>query len=335
MQVMNLTAVVDGLAYILQLMCNGNDFSGVRKEVVEMAKTAKIDRKLPPKDFRSLSSLTVTSVGGKASIPSSWSVEKAAASNPVFRFVTASQSKAEHVEVYNTALANSIDLTKPVASETRTVNGLTVTDYGKSLRVVTKGNVVVVCKPKHSGAVVTTDEILSSIADSVDFAVTAERDSHFFHSHVLKLGFNVNEKSRLIESRVSERILVYAPNGLPTDMSTAAENPMLTVRVGDPSNDPDCRVSYDEWLARIRDETDGDTVSELKRDKVAGRECVTFVNKEMQEVGPGQKEERTAKVIIFLTGNRTTMLRWETPTGAWRKFEGKLNAVVNSLVLDA
>jgi hypothetical protein len=333
LQVMNLTAVIDGLAYILQVMCNGNEFASVRREVMEMAKTADIDRRPAPKDFRSVSNVSVTGAGGRAAIPAAWSVEKKSATNPIFKFQTASTSRAETIEVYNAGSENAIDLTKPNATNKRTVRAIEVTDFGNSLRVAQKGDVIVACKPKHSGAVVTTDDVLAAIADSVSF-VDGGKESQRYVSKALKLAFDVEGKGRLIESRVSERILVYAPLGLPTDPSQAQESPMLTVRVGDPSNDPDCRTSYDEWLRRIKEETDGDSVSDLKKDTINGRECVTFINKEMTETGPTTKEERTAKVIIFLTGVRTTMLRWEAPSGAWRKFENRLNGVLSSLTLD-
>jgi hypothetical protein len=332
MQVMNLTAVIEGLAYILQVMCNAQEFTAVRKEAVNMAKTAAIARRAAPADFRTVSAVTATSQGGSVAMPPSWTLEKATASNPIFVLTTASQSRAESVEVHKADASGAVDLSKAQAKSSKDIRGVTVTDYGTTMRVATSGNVVVVCNPKHSGSVVTTAETLASICESVNFSATADDDKLTYHSEALKLGFNLHPKGKIIESRVSERILVYAPLGLPKEPSD--EMPMLTVRVGDPSNDPDCRTSYDEWLSRIQEETDGESTTDLKKDTVNGMECVTFVSKEMQEVGPGQKEERTAKVIILLSGIRTTMLRWETPSGAWRKFEGKLKSVLNSLRID-
>lgn len=332
MKVMNLTCVIEGLAYILQVMAQGRDFLNVRKEVISMAKTAAIERRGAPADFRTVSSTTVVAEGGCAAIPPAWSLEKSSKSNPVFRFVNASQSRAENIEVHDASADNAMDLSKPVAKGEKTIRDVTVTDYGSNLRVAKKGNVIVAAMPKHSGAVVTSPEVLASIAESVSFENTAPKPRLTFHSTALQLAFEMSPKARLIESRVSERIAVYAPEGLPKEPSD--EVPMLTIRVGDPSNDPDCRTSYAEWMHRIKEEAEGDSIAELKKDTIAGQECVSFLNKEMQEVGPGMKEERTAKVIIMLKGVRTTMLRWETSSGSWRKHEKKLSDVVESLRLD-
>lgn len=110
---------------------------------------------------------------------------------------------------------------------------------------------------------------------------------------------------------------------------------MLTLRVGDPSNDTDCRATLDEWMARIESESEGSdgSIQDLKREKVNGRDCVTFVNKDMVEVGPSQREERYAKVIIFLVGIKTIMLRWEAASGVFQRSQRRLKSLLDSFTM--
>lgn len=333
LQVLNLTAMQDGLAYIFQIMSNPSEFLDARKNVVQMAKSMKLARRPEPEDFITSAYISMSSVGGSIKVPSAWTIEKAVAVNPVFVVSTASTTRKESIEVYNAKLDKVVDLSKSAKKSTTTIRGVEVCDYGSSMRVATLGDVIVVATARHGGSIVTPAHQLVSVALNTDFAKTSDEDRQTYHNPVLKVAFEKRATGRIVESRLSSRMLVYAPMGLPQDPSNSDDFPMLTFRVGDPSNDPDCRATLDQWMERIRDESDGETISDLKKDKISNRDCVTFSVKEMQEIGPGQREERTAKMIIFLTGVRTTMLRWETSTGTVRKHESKLKSVLNSLVL--
>lgn len=335
-QVLNLTCVQGNLAYIFQVMAAPQEFQSVKKAVMDMARTAKITLRDVPEDFRELSCTDVACKWGSVSMPAAWTVETSSA-NPVFKLRSASHANPEIVQVFDNTAAGAFDDAKwKKYAEPKTINGATVaflSDGSNKCIVATTGSATAVCKPVSGSSCVSTPNLIAYIAVSADFAKKADATTLKYVNRAMKFGFVAREGSRIIESRLSDKTMVYAPAGLPKDPMQPDENPMMTVRVGDPSNDPDCRATLDEWLNRIREETDSESISELKKTTLCDRECVTFTNKEMQEVGPGQAEERTAKVVIFLKGTRTTMIRWEAPTGAFRKHEGKLNALLQSLEL--
>jgi hypothetical protein len=138
----------------------------------------------------------------------------------------------------------------------------------------------------------------------------------------------ISNKGVILETRVGDGALVYAPDGM--DQNSEEPPVTMTIRVEDPSTDPDCMGSLDEWYARIKAESQGGDLHDLKRETIGEHSAVTFVAKEMVEVGPGMKEERSAKVIIFVHQGRTHMLRWEATSAGLRRSERQLNSLLSS-----
>jgi hypothetical protein len=57
---------------------------------------------------------------------------------------------------------------------------------------------------------------------------------------------------------------------------------VCTLRVGDPSNDPDCRENLDMWQLHIREEIAASIqkMTDLKGETIAHNECLAFVDVE-------------------------------------------------------
>ena len=115
-------------------------------------------------------------------------------------------------------------------------------------------------------------------------------------------------------------------------MQAAQEQPIVTIRVGDPSNDPDCKRTLDEWEANVKTQTEGN-LKHIARETIANNNFLTFESQDMVEVGEGRKEERKAKMFVVLCGERSTMVRWEAPKGAWPKYQGMMNQMLESLTV--
>lgn len=339
-QVLNLIAAKGGLAFVFQLMCSPAEFAKVRSEVIAIAKSVVIDTDGPEKPFDQSSFLEVKGPAGSIRCPSAWSMTNARAhkaGTALFDLKNGSSQKTELISVYDSSDLEAV--TKQWKEFTsKDLDGASVKVYKESGRnerkVVEANGVAVVASPLMNASVSTSEQQLITIAKSFNAANSANAPAVTFNTPRLGYSHIVESNGRIIDSRVGERTIVYAPLGLSQD----TDNPIMTVRVGDPTNDPDCRPSLDEWEARIKSETQPG-ISKVKQETIGGRRVVTFENREMVETGPNTREERLAKVIIFLkesndgTPPRTTMFRWETPSNAFRKTESLFNRMLNSVEL--
>jgi len=343
MRVLNLVCLRAGFAYIFQLMGNPKVFGKVKNEVMAMARKMVIAPNESKEPFTKSSYVAArTASGAEVKFPPAWEVpkDKSAHDTVVLRARTPSTVKAEEVKVHNAeALAVTKGWTK--VSEDAATGVATYSHGGSKKKVLSAGGVTLTCEPLQKEECVTADAVLQQILASAQGAAGAKANESAtltYVSHPLGLKFDVNAGSKVMESRFGERTVVYACHGVPKtpeEAQSMEESPILTIRVGDPSNDPDCRKTLKEWYQRIKEESAGEgNISELKMEKVHGRDAVTFISKDMQEVGPGRAEERTAKVIVFLKGETTSMLRWETPTENFRKSQRELDKVLASFSND-
>jgi hypothetical protein len=208
--------------------------------------------------------------------------------------------------------------------------------------------------PAAPARIVTQLETLAHIAASFgedeepasDVVQPCGSDANYsrFYSNKFGCSFAVRRNGRVIENRVGEPTIMYGPlgSGIPSAggdveaaMRDAEEHPFVTIRVGDPATDPDCRATLDEWEERVREDMlteDGAATSDLKRERLRdGREVLSFKHKAMVEVGEGRSEERVAKMYVLLHGDRTTLVRWEAPTGVFARYENMMKDMVNSI----
>ena len=338
MKVLNLIAVQDGLAYIFQLMGNPTVFGKVKDDVLKMAKEMVINPRVSCEHFTAESYTMVESKKAKCSIkfPSAWEIPVSNFSkDAIFEAITPSTAKSERISVYSGTL-EELNADAVLGKGAKLVSqddqfAMYSVTGGKKIKVLTNSKMTLVVKPEMVETCVTSNvtliDVLTSITESESDADT--------YTHVNKkqsYSFKINKGSKVMESRLGERTLLYAPLGVPKTQEQMAaqeeESPILTIRTGDPSNDPDCRPTLGEWYDRIKSESQ---IENLKKDKDAlGRECVTFITKEMQQTQPGYNEERTAKVIVYIKDGTTYMLRWETPTEHFRKQQRELEKILAS-----
>lgn len=344
MQVMNLIHVESGLAYVLQIMANPQVFEQYKSSIMSIARGIELSPPQEPKTLAEQAYLSVTSKGHTISVPASWKIQSVSGSNAseaIFQFSTGSASKTESINIYkNDSDAVVSVLASGTVQDEKTlqqgVTRTTIVDHSsrREKLLFTNGSFAALVQPLKTKTCVVRDgicgEMLASIA--VAAASSTAGSSGVVQQYVStkkKIRFTALPGSTILESRVGDGSILYAPDGINQEQDSAT----MTIRVEDPTTDPDCMGSLDEWFARIKSESSDGTISDIRRETVSRLPAVTFTTKEMAEVGPGMRDERTAKVVIFVTDGRTTMLRWESSTGDFRKHERKLTQVLESLVI--
>lgn len=329
-RVCNLITVKNGLAYIFQLMAKPDVLSQFRKTFMDMARHVEIET-FASVDFTALAHKEVVCGGYQLRIPAAWTVGTSGTGRVDVR--TASSVKMESGLLYPAgdvpALAG--------AKTTATVEGVTVTtvENGRTKIFATKDFALVVT-PVQKSTVVTDDRLFAALVKNVEPS-TASPSESFVHGKD-NYRFTTVAGSKVVASLIGKGAVIYAPDGVPTqeEMEQQAEQgPTVTIRVGDPTTEADCLSTLDEWEANFRNEaSDGNSgISNLARTKVNGLDCVTVVNKDMQDVGPGQRVEIMAKIFVFVQNGKTTLIRWEVTTGQFKKYERKMNQFIDSFKL--
>ena len=339
MRMLNAMTLVNGIAYCMRVMAADADFRAVKHDATTMMRDARIEP-LPVKEpFTRWSYLDLTTTRARVHIPTNWCEAGTATVNAstLFALKTTSSTRPEDFIIYETeALERVADVaTWRPNGEPTTADGVTVTKYKDRSNIdrrVAKAGTTVLVAASPAG-IVTSDDVLRAVVRSVR-VVAADGLRVRFTCERMGCAFDMEASGRILESRIAERTATYIPSGAMSP-DGSQDGPMLTLRVGDPSNDTDCRATLDEWMARIESESEGadGSIQDLKREKVNGRDCVTFVNKDMVEVGPSQREERYAKVIIFLVGIKTIMLRWEAASGVFQRSQRRLKSLLDSFTM--
>jgi hypothetical protein len=133
-------------------------------------------------------------------------------------------------------------------------------------------------------------------------------------------------------------VVVYLPFGGP-DLSSgggqpteeqykaAQEQPIVTIRIGDPETDPDCKETLDAWVDNVLEQG----LTNVRKEKFGDVEFLTFESKDEVETGGDRREERMAKMFVTILNRRSTMVRWEFTIGAWEKYDAQMNEMVKSL----
>lgn len=329
LSVCNVLAVEGGLAYVFQIMCSPKVMGTYKPIFMDIARTVKITA---AKDV-TIGHLDIKTTRVSVSAPPSWAWNTPKDNAAVLEFTTPSSVKSEQITLYESASAPA---TTPKSETVK--DGVTICNVveGRNHHKEYKyGGYTAVVKPLQKPQVHINDNQVIAMIKSATPSTTAE-EAYTYVNKEHGYAFRVIKGCRIIATVVGGGTVVYAPLGIP-DQNHAVEpeeqGPTVTIRVGTPETDPDCAGSLDGWNERMEIEAAGGNISNVQRGKRAGHECLIFQSKEMQEVGPGQRMEIMGKVFIFVRGNRTTLIRWESATGLWRKFESKMEQLIDSLQL--
>jgi hypothetical protein len=271
-------------------------------------------------------------VGGyKVLIPASWSVGVAAGASKAVEVKTASTAKLESGLLFARHEVPQVAGTK---TGTATVEGVEVTTYDNGrVKTFAADKFALVVTPVQKSTVTTDDRLFAALIKSVE-STTESPSERFVHAKD-HYQFDTLQGSKIVASLIGKGAVIYAPEGVPAtqeEMEAQGEQgPTVTIRVGDPSTEADCLSSLDEWESNFRNEEgSGGGVTNVSRTKVNGRDCVTVINKDMQEIGPGQRQEIMAKIFVFVKEGRTTLIRWEVSSGQFKKYERKMMAFMDS-----
>lgn len=337
MHFMNLIVTEGGFAYVMQLMGSPQIFEQYKSDVMTMARNMHVLSIPQPKSVLSTSFALVTVPGATFRMLPAWifaSGQSATGSLATLR--TPSQSKPDTVMLFKNSNAPDCGAMQLVSEQKRgdiTIRQLKSTTTAKETKIYKSAQFTLVVTPDvHPSPVVADDaccETLESVAP-VDASPSKTSLQYFNYKHGIQ--FDLLEGSKLLESRVGDRTIIYAPLGL-ASLSQEEEGPMMTIRMGNPTNDPDCRPDLDSWLQRLEDESANSegVISRPRRDMLHDAiPCLRFDSKEMQEVAPGQQDERQARVYIVMRGMETIMIRWESPANIWARHERKLTALLDS-----
>ena len=330
MQVLNLIAVECGFAYLLQFMAQPSVFEQYKSQIMECARGIELFPDPIAEHFGPTAYLDVKTGTHSLKIPPSW---RAQPSGGIASFNSPSTAKTDAISIYtNDDDAVLTVLTGKEVAEKKygdvTCTSIKDPSSQRIKKLYTNGTFAVVIQPLRSNNVSVLDTYCVEVLQSIQ--PCTEPKATWYVSPARNLKFQLlREKAVVLETRVGDGAILFAPEGLGDQGNPDAGAPAMTIRVEDPSTDQDCEGSLDEWYARIDKESADGTLTELKRTKLGGKDAVSFISKEMVEVGPGQREERVAKIVIFVHNGKTNMLRWEASTANFRRtqpqFEGLLD----------
>jgi len=364
LQVINYFGIKNGVVYSFQMMASPSLVSKYRHDFATMVRNCELLDNPAQDNFTSVSYIIAPMKDkstGSFKVPSSWNISKGenkipASICPESTVLAACQSasaqRPEYVIIVN-AEPNTAELTKIDSKSATVLDDVQFTEY-KSKES---------SKPKHykifkhpseslwlvSGPVTLDNQlvgdvvfanVLKSVSTTSPAPISASNCSGHYKSERFGFEFDVRKGGKIMEASIGEKVVMYAPYGgldqssgqQPTEaqIQAAQEQPIVTIRVGDPETDPDCKETLDEWASNVKSQSEGG-LTNVRKDTIGDVEFLTFENKEMVEVGEGRKEERMAKMFVTICNRRSTMIRWESTTGVWRKYEGQMMEMIRSV----
>ncbi|EPY35909.1 hypothetical protein AGDE_07178 [Angomonas deanei] len=332
--VINLLEVRNGIAHVFQIMCNPKVMNEHRSVFLQIAK----DTIITPLTSSALGYLSVYTGAVEAKIDTtwSWSLPDASEDGVLAKFQLASSVKREEITLYK---ADSVPQSDLKIREEKEIDGVKIVsafDGTQERKTVTYGDYALVVRPQQKAVSYLNETALVETIKSVKPSTEAPKPKGGATFTCPEYGyrFNIVGGGHVVATKLGNGTLVYAPLGVPQDMtqetSPEQQGPTVTVRSGSPDNDPDCMGSLEEWHSRMKEEASEGSIHNIKLTKIKDKDCLTFTSKEMQEVGPNQKVEVKGNVYIFVRDGVTTLIRWETTTSQWRKFERDLDAFLES-----
>lgn len=333
--VINLLEVQNGIAYVFQIMCKPNVMNEYRPLFMQLAR----DVILTPMKIGSLGYIRVNT--GKVSVNIDttwlWSYNDAnSTSTHLVKFELASSTKKEEILLYET---DKLPASSHKVRDEKVVDGATIVsafDGTQEKKTISYGGYSFVVHPLQKMISYLSEALLVRTIKTVAFSSVEPKTKGgaTFISTEYGYCFDIVGDSRVVSTQLGNGVVIYAPLGVPQeltkDSSSEDPGPTATVRVGSPESDPDCMASLEEWRGRMMEEVESGNVSDVRMISMKGVECVTFTSKDMQEVGPNQRIEVRGEVYVFVRDGITTLIRWETSTGMWRKYERQMSAFLDS-----
>ena len=235
---------------------------------------------------------------------STWAWNAKPSGAAIVEFTTPSTVRSELISVFEDEKAPNVSAWT-VKGTPSTVNGVSITTYTESRnerKVLKFGGFTAVVKPTMKSISKVPEAALVNMMRSIKASGNSDRTASFVNDvHGYK--FDVQQGSKIIATRVGGGTIVYAPMGVPSDPQQApaprAGRPHRDRPLRHPETDPDCCDSLEGWKQRLDIEKASGTTSDVQEVTLAGHKCLTFISKDMQEVGPGQRLEVMGKVIIF------------------------------------
>ncbi|KPA77624.1 putative mitochondrial hypothetical protein [Leptomonas pyrrhocoris] len=337
LSVINLLEVRNGVAYVFQIMCNPKIMNEYRPIFLQLAR----DTLVTPMDSSALGFYRVHTGEVAVDIDTTWSwsypsADETASSPFLAQFQLASTVKKEEVTLYE---EDKVPVTEHKLRNKKTVDGVTICsafDGAQEKKTLSYNNYVLVVRPQQKAISYLSETSLVRTIKSVAPSSEERRPKSgaTFVTPEYGYQFDVVGGSRVVSTKLGNGTVVYAPQGIPADPSKAVspeeQGPTVTIRIGKPETDPDCMGSIAEWRSRIEEEAANGSITSIQVVNLKGQECLTFMSKEMQEVSPNEKVEVRGKVFIFVRDGVTTLVRWESATGTWRKYERDMDAFLAS-----
>lgn len=330
MRVSNLITIKNGLAYCFQLVANPQVFAQYKGAFMKMARSVEV-AETPERPFEQNPHVQNIINGISIKVPTSWSFSATgtqAAGERLVEFKSASETKTELISVFK-GDAQGVESFKEDSS--KVIDGVTIRTLkdGKKSRVVASHNgySVVVAPIKISTSLMDLSTI-AGVAKSIteNDGTTARRFINTTDGYEVPVG----TKGSLVCSKIGCGTVIYAPAGMEA-MQSGEEAPTATLRVGNPNNDKSCASSLAEWRERLSGE---ENIGDITSTTLAGLDAITFTSTEMTEVGPGMRSEVKSKVVIaILASGDTLLIRWECPTGPWRRYESQLNNLLKEIII--
>ncbi|GET86360.1 hypothetical protein, conserved [Leishmania tarentolae] len=335
LSVINLLEVRNGVAYVFQIMCNPKIMNQYRPIFTQLAREIVIT----PMESSSLGFFRVHTGKVSVDIDTTWTWSYPDASDEaalhLAQFELASTVKKEQITLYE---VSKVPETAHKQLKERTMDGVTICSAfdGAEEKRFTYKDYCLVVHPQQKAISYLSEAALVRTVKSVTPSTEPPKPKCGASFITTEYGytFDVIGASRVVSTKLGNGTVVYAPQGIPSDPSKAAapeeSGPTVTIRIGKPETDPDCMGSIEEWTARIREEASNGTITKIQVVQLKEQDCLTFLSKEMQEVSPKEKVEVVGKVFIFVRNGTTTLVRWESGTGTWRKYERDMEAFLES-----
>ena len=377
MRVINFITMRDDLAYVIQFMGNAEVFAAEIDGVREIVRNFAI-LPLPEAGPVSKNVLCDAAVGYQVALPVNWVIdsrepETVAGCTRIVLLSTATPVKTERVELFKSASgaltekslraiaetdkAANMAFYAPTEKNAKTIASRKYADlFGAGISVLEYDNIAahkvllfalndfcIRVTPLRCQHTIIKPRAIAAAMQSFSAEAT-ESGARYISGHN-GFSFPIKERSRVVESRIGDNTVTFAPEGIQPELLESINNmkpneqtfeptPIFTIRCGDPSTDKDCETDLEGWMARLRAERSRADVkmNDLCYEEFNGRQCISFTQKEMQESAPGKKDEHQAKIFVFVNEGKTFMLRWETPTEVWKKFEPKLHRLLDGFV---
>ncbi|KPI84018.1 hypothetical protein ABL78_6927 [Leptomonas seymouri] len=335
--VINLLEVRNGVAYVFQIMCSPNIMKEYRPLFMQLAR----DTVVTPMDSSALGFYRVCTGKVAVEIDTTWSwsypsADGAATSSFLAQFELASSVKKEEITLYE---EDKVPATEHMLRSEKTVDGVKIRSAFNGMqekKTLLYNGYALVVHPRQKAISYLPEACLVRTIKSVVPSSEEPRPKSgaTFVTPEYGYRFDVVGGSRVVSTKLGNGTVVYAPQGIPSDPSRAVppeeQGPTITIRIGKPETDPDCMGSVAEWRRRIEEEAANGSITNIQVVNLKDQECLTFTSKEMQEALPNEKVEVRGKVFIFVRNGVTTLVRWESASGMWRKYERDMDAFLAS-----